>query len=190
MTGSDLQMLTGWLSAQAPVVLAAAAVTARRLIAAAVLAGGVGGAFGGAMRRSSRVAEALTPWLLATLALPWLPVVAGLSLAGYLTEPLVLAAAALTAAPPVAEAVGSSYLARARAESLRAALRRILVTILLAEILGLNSGLGAQIRLHFLFWNPALLGAGVVAAASVWGIGELMAAVVIGLRRGRHRALG
>lgn len=187
---ADLHALAGWGAAEAPVILAGAWATARRLLQAVALAAGLGGAVGGVMRGFPRLAEMLTPWLLAALALPWLPLVAGLSLAGYLTESRVLAVATLAAAPRVADALGTRYPLRTRAASLRGALRRILATVLLSEILGLNSGIGAQVRLHFLFWNPALLGTGVMTAAAVWGLCELVVALLTRLQAGQRSALG
>ena len=188
--GPGLQGLAGSIASEAPVLCASAAATSRRILAAILLSAGTGGAVGYLMRRSHRIAQRLTPWLLAALNVPWLPVVLGLSLTGQLTEELALAAAIAAATPKVAEAVGSSHLPYPRESAWRAVVQRAFWAVMLSEILGLNTGIGARVRLYFLFWNPGLLGTSVVTAGAIWGASELARAVLIRLARQRRPSPG
>lgn len=147
-----------WLQAEWPGLLTALGVTLTRLGLTLLcgLALGLGAAL--LMRVSTRLEGALTPWVLAVGALPWLLIMVTVNMVPNLglRENGALLLSALALATPLFS-LGRRRLEVARAGLLRRALWSGCAAVMAGELLSRTDGVGAMIRYYALFTRPERL---------------------------------
>ncbi|MEZ4632935.1 MAG: hypothetical protein R2880_19855 [Deinococcales bacterium] len=163
-----------WFKVEAPQLKSQLIFSLWRFAKAFLIANLLGLALGLLIRHIKAIEALLSPWLLSALALPWLVMILLINMISPLSKGISLwlgIAGSLTA-------IAYGFRPLANAKILKSAFltgyRLLFFAILIAEMLGSDNGIGAQIRFFFLFWNPGRLVAYGLIIVILWLVVELL----------------